>query len=188
MSGSNRIGVSGAVATAVGLLVLAGPAATAAPVSTTAQTASDHPWVRRVLPTGSERPRLAPAPAVVDAVTAQAAQIVAGVNAERARAGKAALRVDPCLTRHGTAWSEQMASTRQLTHQSLGGMLSECQAGSVGENIGMTTLPAGTLMATWMKSGGHRRNILDARWTSIGVGVSRAADGTWYATQEFSSR
>ena len=37
----------------------------------------------------------------------------------------------------------------------------------------------------WMKSAGHRKNILDATYTDSGIGMAVAEDGTHYATQIF---
>jgi uncharacterized protein YkwD len=37
----------------------------------------------------------------------------------------------------------------------------------------------------WMSSEGHRRNLLDSGFSLTGIGVARARNGTWYATQIF---
>lgn len=116
------------------------------------------------------------------------ARIVAVVNVERARAGLAPLSVDPCLERWATSWADRTAVTQTFGHQDLGGMIRDCGGREVGENIGTTTGPVETLMGAWMDSPGHRENILGRQWTSIGVGASRASDGTWYAAQEFLAR
>ena len=40
-------------------------------------------------------------------------------------------------------------------------------------------------MNAWMNSAGHRANILSASYNQIGVGVAKAANGTYYWTQMF---
>ena len=44
---------------------------------------------------------------------------------------------------------------------------------------------AGDLVPLWMKSSGHRANILNKGITEIGIGFGRHADGWMYATQLF---
>jgi uncharacterized protein YkwD len=45
--------------------------------------------------------------------------------------------------------------------------------------------PAATAVDGWMESRGHRKNLLDSEFTRTGIGVARAKDGTWHATQIF---
>ncbi len=187
-----RATVKGAAAAVTALVVLTLPLPAGAEDDPTtelgdaAQQTSAGPWQRSVETPRRMRARLTPTvPAAADDPVQQ---LVHGVNTARADAGLAPLRVDLCLARWATSWSVQMASEGSLTHQSLAGMLEECGAGRAGENLGQTTRPVETLTAAWLNSEGHRRNILDPRWTSIGIGVARSADGTWYATQDFASR
>lgn len=63
----------------------------------------------------------------------------------------------------------------------------------LGENIGWTSGPpsdfeiAHDLVSRWMKSRGHRINILDRKFQELGVGVARA-DGKTYAVQFFGAK
>lgn len=53
---------------------------------------------------------------------------------------------------------------------------------AVGENLGMGSRDPRTLMRLWMESGGHRRNILDRRFTHVGIGYvpgSRESRSVW---------
>jgi uncharacterized protein YkwD len=45
--------------------------------------------------------------------------------------------------------------------------------------------PPAAAVQGWMMSPGHRKNLLDSAFTHTGIGVARAKDGTWYATQIF---
>lgn len=188
-----RTGVKVAVTAVTALVVLTGPLPAGAEdaadsgrfLRSAPQGDQAKPWLRDVSATAALRPRVAVPPAPADTASDT---IVTAVNVERTRAGLAPLSVDPCLTGWATSWSDQMASTRTFEHQPLDGMLRECDARLVAENIGKTTGQVETLVVSWMDSPGHRLNILSRELTAIGVGVSRASDGTWYATQEFLAR
>ncbi|HEY0014846.1 MAG TPA: CAP domain-containing protein [Longimicrobium sp.] len=58
----------------------------------------------------------------------------------------------------------------------------------VGENLALLSgwmATAEQFVDGWMKSPGHRANILTREWETTGVGVFAAQDGTVYATQLF---
>ena len=63
----------------------------------------------------------------------------------------------------------------------------------LGENIGWTSGPpsdfeiARDLVSRWMRSRGHRINILDRNFRELGVGVARA-NGKTYAVQFFGAK
>ena len=100
--------------------------------------------------------------------------IVARTNQERARRGLPPLAADPALmagARRQAAW---MARNRTLAHGQ-----------GVTENIAMGQSSAGEAVADWMRSDGHRANLLGSSHTRIGVAVARAADGTAYWCQQF---
>jgi uncharacterized protein YkwD len=54
----------------------------------------------------------------------------------------------------------------------------------VTENIAMGQASAAEVVADWMRSDGHRANILGSH-SRIGVAMARAADGTVYWCQQF---
>ena len=57
--------------------------------------------------------------------------------------------------------------------------------GSYGENIAEGQKTPQDVMAAWMDSDGHRRNILDPAFTHLGIGVHTSpAGGPWW-TQDF---
>ncbi|MCA1960367.1 MAG: CAP domain-containing protein [Desulfomonile sp.] len=64
---------------------------------------------------------------------------------------------------------------------------------SGGENIGYRTITsdgdewARQMVEGWMKGAAHRKNILNAQFRYLGVGVSRCDNDLCYATQIFSS-
>jgi uncharacterized protein YkwD/chitodextrinase len=54
-----------------------------------------------------------------------------------------------------------------------------------GENIAYGYTSPAAVMSAWLNSPGHRSNIENATYRSLGVGVARAASGALYWTQEF---
>jgi uncharacterized protein YkwD len=55
-----------------------------------------------------------------------------------------------------------------------------------GENVAFgLNVPLEDIMAGWMGSEAHRKNILDSAFTEIGLGAVAAKDGTVYYTQVF---
>lgn len=56
---------------------------------------------------------------------------------------------------------------------------------AAGENIAYGQRTPQEVMNGWMNSPGHRSNILGASFDQIGVGVSKAKNGTYYWTQMF---
>lgn len=108
------------------------------------------------------------------------------VNAERARAGLPALRVDACLTaKAAEPWARHLADTQSMTHQNLSAVLATCPGGSVGENVAVGQPTASAVVQAWMNSSGHRANILNPSYTRIGVADVVGADGRHYWVQVF---
>jgi uncharacterized protein YkwD len=122
-------------------------------------------------------------------LTGPAAAVVALTNAERAKAGCKPLTVDPRLITSALRHSQDMSRRGYFEHESPEGTDfsdREKAAGfrgrGGGENIAKGQETATEVMADWMSSPGHRRNILDCSFTSIGVGY--VADGRYW-TQNF---
>lgn len=140
----------------------------------------------------SSRPASSKAPASDGGVsdTSFAQQVVNLVNEERAKAGLKPLSVSqpaaqaaqvrareietsfshtrPDGTRFFTALAEQNASYR-----------------TAGENIAWGQRTPQQVMDSWMNSQGHRANILNAKYTAIGVGHYKNASGAHHWTQIF---
>ncbi len=107
---------------------------------------------------------------------------VAKVNAERSAQGLPSLSTNGGLTSTARSWSGTMASQTNLYHNpNLGSQVSGWQA--VGENVGRGP-SVDAIHSALMASPGHKANILDPRWTEIGVGVV-VKDGTVWVTQVF---
>jgi uncharacterized protein YkwD len=112
------------------------------------------------------------------------------VNAERAERGRAPVAWDDTLAALARNWSREMAESGQLEHSDLREVQQRDEVSgyvSLGENVFSATgpVPAGTIHAGWMRSPGHRANVLEPGWDRLGVGVVCAEDGSVWATQEF---
>jgi hypothetical protein len=110
-------------------------------------------------------------------------QLLSLTNADRARAGLAPLVSSSTLVSIARAWSDHMAATGQLVHDpSLASKVTGWS--SIGENIAKaySSTQAENL---FMGSAGHRANILKASYNRVGIGVSRASDGSYWFTVDF---
>jgi uncharacterized protein YkwD len=107
------------------------------------------------------------------------------VNAARAEHGKPTLRTSSCAQAAAERWAERLASTGDSGHQDLDRVLDSCDGASrVAENIARTSAGPEKMVATWLDSSGHRRNILGDS-THIGSAAVRGTDGSWTGVQVF---
>ena len=119
-----------------------------------------------------------------------ASQVVTLVNAERAKAGLTALTVDTNVTKAANVRAKEIVSSFSHTRpngSSFSTALTESGAkfkGS-GENIAWGQTSPEAVMKAWMNSDGHRANILNKNYTSIGIGHYQDASGRDYWTQLF---
>ncbi|WP_432904489.1 CAP domain-containing protein [Micromonospora matsumotoense] len=122
----------------------------------------------------------------------QAQQVVDLVNAERAKAGCAAVTVDDKLTLAAQQHSQDQADHKSMTHTGSDGSNAGQRldrAGyswrTYGENVAWNQQTPAAVMNAWMNSSGHRANILNCAFTEIGVGVASSNGPYW--TQNFAA-
>jgi subtilisin family serine protease len=134
-------------------------------------------------------------PAPANGMSAEESAVLRIVNAERASAGCGALTANPILTSVAGAHSADMAAQRYFSHTGKDGrspfdrMRQAGYAGrAMGENIaaGQTTPQA--VMSAWMRSPGHRANILRCSFKEIGIGHVEGGPMRHYWTQVFGTR
>ncbi|HYN95470.1 MAG TPA: CAP domain-containing protein [Pilimelia sp.] len=131
------------------------------------------------------------APATAATPAALQAQVVSLTNSYRAKAGCGAVRPNTLLIRTAYRHSWDMAQHGYFSHTSPGGSTFAARARysgynhAIGENIAWGYTSASTLVGAWMRSPGHRANILNCRARSVGVAVSYTRGGTPYWTQVF---
>lgn len=162
--------------------------------STTASTTTTRPAPTTTAPpstttappsTTTTRP--APTTTAPDA-SGPADQVVAMVNDIRAGVGCEPLTVDDKLTTAAQLHAEDMAARDYMEHVNPEGMDPQDRAAAqgftdpVGENIAMGYPDAQAVMDGWMNSPGHRANIENCDYRTLGVGVD--SDG-WYWAQDF---
>jgi hypothetical protein len=111
-------------------------------------------------------------------------QYVASVNAVRANAGLPPLEVDGELTSVARGWADRMASENRIWHNpDLGGQVGAPWI-KLGENVG-TGMEVSAVMDAFVNSPAHYRNIVDADFDYIGVGVTYGSDGRMYTAHVF---
>ncbi|MFT3952176.1 MAG: CAP domain-containing protein [Oscillospiraceae bacterium] len=118
-------------------------------------------------------------------VYSEAFAVLTKVNKERAAAGVSALSMDKELL----AFAMQRASEIAVDFSHTRPDGSDCLDFSGdyrGENIAAGQSSAAAVMTSWMNSSGHRANILETSFKSIGIGCVKV-DGMLYWTQSFSS-
>ncbi len=121
---------------------------------------------------------------------AERREVLRLVNEERRKRGLGELTENPLL--EGIADQRAEEITRLFEHtrpngQSFDSLYEERGAtgyGCWGENVAMGQPDAAAVVAAWMKSQGHRENILKPEFTEIGIGV-RYENGQMYWVQNF---
>ncbi|MCB5168587.1 CAP domain-containing protein [Streptomyces bambusae] len=134
-------------------------------------------------PTPSQQP---------DAASEEAAEaeVLALVNQARAQAGCRPVRQHPPLAALAGAFSKDMAERNFFDHTDPSGANPWDRARNAGigglaaENIARGQTGAKAVMAAWLESPGHRANILNCEFRTLGVGAHFAAGGPWW-TQDF---
>jgi uncharacterized protein YkwD len=119
--------------------------------------------------------------------------IVEMTNKARAKEGLEPLTVNPLLCRVARAHSANQAEQGKMAHELDGKKPADRvkEAGykyrAVGENVAMggNGVSLDEIFEGWMKSKGHRENILRPVFHEIGVGVARNTKGDTYYTQVF---
>ena len=106
-------------------------------------------------------------------------------NAERKAAGSAPLQVRSEMVSFARNHTADMIAADKIYHSS---DLAKATTGwtKLGENVGRGG-SCDSLHQAFMNSDGHRKNLLDPVYTSVGVGGAQAADGRMYVTVVFAA-
>ncbi len=138
---------------------------------------------------------LAAAPSASATTTTDLAkQVIVLVNAERKKVGCAPVRTGTALGTAARLHSVDMARYSYFSHTSRDGrspwqrIRAQKYYWGSAENIAAGQTSAKSVMAAWMKSSGHRRNILNCSNKALGVGVARGGSYGIYWTQDFGTR
>ncbi len=118
-------------------------------------------------------------------------KIIELTNAEREKKGLEPYKVNEQLSEAALAHARNMARQRRMTHVLDGETPADrvkrakYPMRAVGENVARGYRSPVATMRGWMKSPGHRKNILSSKFTEIGVAVAYGADGKPYYCQVF---
>jgi uncharacterized protein YkwD len=122
-------------------------------------------------------------------------RIFRAINAERRERGLGELRWSESLAAEARRHSRRMAAESFTSHDDpeRGDVPKRLAAAGIAwlecaENIFSAQgyeEPGAEAVKRWMASPGHRRNILNPKFTHTGVGAALRADGTLLVTQEF---
>jgi uncharacterized protein YkwD len=150
----------------------------------------------------SPKPVPSPPPATSDTLPGSSytqieREIMHLVNLERMKTGLDTLRWNAQLDKAAKIQAVQMAAQRKMAHDLPGagypGLKDRIRYAGysyrhIAENVAFGYPDAAYTVAAWMKSSGHRLNILDRASAETGVGVARAKTGELYYCQVFGSR
>jgi uncharacterized protein YkwD len=118
-----------------------------------------------------------------------AADCLAAHNSARRRAGLEPLRHDRRLARAAQAHAERCAQSGTLTHYGPGRSTWAQRATAAGypatlsscsENVAWGYLDGADVTGGWLRSRGHRANVLSREWIHVGFGCSAGAGGWLY--------
>ena len=129
------------------------------------------------------------------ALTAEEKAILELTNAARKKANLPPLAANPTLTKAARGHRQNQAKQDKLDHELDGKKPSDRvrAAGyryrAVGENVAMGSknVTVAEIFEGWMESPGHRANILNGKYTQIGIGMGVTSRGRRYYTQVFAS-
>lgn len=113
------------------------------------------------------------------------------VNAERAKAGLGQLGYSRQLDAAAESHNTYQQATGVMAHAGIGDADPGARiratgfAQAWGENVATGQQSPEQVVAEWMASPGHRRNILDPNFRQLGVAFGTGANGRTYWAQEF---
>jgi uncharacterized protein YkwD len=113
------------------------------------------------------------------------------INQQRAQYGLRPVSYNAQLDSAARGHTAQMGATRSMAHEGIGDgdpgsrIRSAGFGGAWGENVAVGQSSPEQVVAEWMASPEHRKNILDPNFTQLGVEVGTGADGRQYWAQEF---
>ena len=109
-------------------------------------------------------------------------------NALRSSVGVPALKENDTLTRKAEDWAQHMAATGQLAHSNLSDGLGSLNWRMLGENVGYSSATGDTLKTihdAFVRSAPHRANLVNGRFTHMGVGVAKDSRGRVWVAEVF---
>ena len=115
-------------------------------------------------------------------------QVIYWTNVERKKRGLRPLVAHSCVDRFGSRHTNRLAVGDRFYHQALRPVLRQCKMRTAGENLAYRSpsLSPREVVTMWMKSPGHRSNLLAKKYRFIGVDAYQSSKtGRIYAGQVF---
>lgn len=157
------------------------------------ETLNDELIAETAVPRSSRRRAVGVVAAVVLAVATLAGclsenqkTVQTQINNSRAAARVPALIDYSTADSKAQAWAEHLASIGRLEHSNLPTGYAAGTWCGLAENVGMGPNLSG-LHTAFMKSSGHRKNILNRSYTHVGTGVAQSG-GYYFVVHEFVDR
>jgi len=127
-----------------------------------------------------------PAPEAAGALAPASEQVRTLVNEARAASGVADLAENDVLQARAQAWAEHLAAIGTLVHTPDLSVGLNFRWRVLGENIGFGSTVSNVCDA-FLKSPTHRGNVVDPRFTVIGVGVAVDGQGRTFVVEQFAA-
>lgn len=129
-------------------------------------------------------------PSTETSTKSYAQQVVDLVNAERAKEGLAALKIDTNVAKAATVRANEIQTKFEHVRPNGTGFVTALKEQGVtyrgaGENIAWGQKTPQEVVTAWMNSPGHRANIMNPNYVNIGVGNLQNASGIQYWVQIF---
>ncbi len=171
--------------TAVATTTTAAPATTTTTRATTTTTRATTTTTAAPATTTTAAPTTttaaAPAPAG-DFSPGAESDFLSRINNLRAQEGLAQLSSNSSLNNYARNWSQTMATSGNFQHSNIASLLGPWSI--VGENIGKGS-SVNSIFNALVASPGHYNNMVDTRFTHIGVGVFVDSSGKLWTTHVF---
>ena len=90
------------------------------------------------------------------------------------------LQKNNALMQYAQQWANKMAASNSLRHSDISSIMIILQYTMVAENIAYGQNSAESVMQTWLNSSGHKKNIMNSKFTDIGCGMSLSIKGRPY--------
>ena len=110
-------------------------------------------------------------------------ELLSRINAERRRARRQPLNLDQRLDAAAQVHAEDMLARSYFAHRSPDGKtvrerarLAGYEWSAIGENLAEGQQSVDEVVEAWMRSPGHRENVLDRKYTETGFGLAMGRD------------
>ncbi|WP_159085870.1 CAP domain-containing protein [Aeromicrobium chenweiae] len=129
-------------------------------------------------------------PAAAVSSSTYESQVISRTNHVRADHDRVKVKAQSCVDRWAEGQARWMAKHGNLQHRKgrLAKILKDCKLTGVSENIAYGYGSGNKTVNAWMKSSGHRHNILASKMRYVGVGAVKDSDGVWWVAQVFGTK